>query len=659
MDKRTEKKLVGKPNSNQIEVVFCPYIFLNIFTLPQVLDKARQASMLCANEQSLNDFFQGYKLAIISALHLYIDNVIRDPSIIGLKVDPNFYDYWAFSKDRGKDKLKAVVRPNHAVSALMARVQSLFNMLLEVESLEDLSSCLGPLQDFSSSLRRIFVKHYASFEKSGDQWVSIEPEQSLCKRAPDILWAQLMNFKTLRGIYSEVYLSHRPERPNGMDDPDLSNDSVMTELDHEPFESFGISPLPDRWVPGYSFVMCESLRTLSSPQLLSDLSELLDHGKAIQNWLDFNKFSLKLIKPLSSTPNWSLPGSQLLFKKKGQIPARERRTVMLPVPRGTNIEQVRAILGNAAQTVEVESPSAPLNFRCLLDGAVIRSKRTKEKVQVAEIRHPVGGGKFDYSFAIFMPAYGGQIFAMNVSKWWVFFDICSDFSDGASKMLGKIRESLQEHKKDIKVLRIKVAKEAFADICADTGFRYLRHEIDDMKRMDSETRGVFPELLLVTYLGAEGAHPIKPRFKPSFLKGKELDVIGVNWDGESPSEVIIFESKGRAIHDKDLQGEINRFGNKIEIVKKNLKELANELDIPYKKNVKLKTIFVSMYDLKKFVFEVPAGITIWDFGRFQEELERVGVSSDYRDLLRRKILAHLVVSFNDRSFLDGFFGEEN
>lgn len=644
--------------SHQIEVIFCPYILLNTFTLPDVISSVRTSGKLHAAHKKQQDQFQGYKLAILSALFLYLDNIVRTSNIIGIPSDPNLQDYWSYTKTPGKDKLKSALRRSHAMSAIIARVQSLMTEVLTTKSWDDLPRCLGHVQDFSFCLRRIFIKSYKYLEKINSRWQIVDSEEALYRRAYDILWTEIMDFKKLRGTYCEVYRDYRPiskDIYNELEDP---GDRETTRLHRKNFEDFPSGFPPNQWAAGCASTILESLYRLSPTPVQLKLENLREQVKQIEDWIKFNQFSRNIRDILSQAPNFFNPSSRWLFKQGRPVAVADRRGIMLSVRSFSNIEQVKSMLGNMLRIVEIESPAAPLNFRCLLDGAVVRAKRTGGKVLVVEAKHPAGRRAYDYSFAILMPAYSKGIIPMNASMWWVFYDICNDFSGTATRMLVEVKKSLQDDKEFIEVLPLRVDKDEFLSLCEDPGYNYLKDEISDLERLDSEIRGAFPELLLLAYLAAHGCSPIKCHLKPKFLD-KELDVVGVKWVNCQPSEVIIFESKGKATILEDLQKELDYFADKLGRVQQNVQQLFETLfetlEIPHQANVKVKGIFVSMAELNEDEVKIPASISLWDFNKLQRELTNAKIPKEYRSLLKRKILSR---PFSlDAPFLKSFFGE--
>lgn len=255
-----------------------------------------------------------------------------------------------------------------------------------------------------------------------------------------------------------------------------------------------------------------------------------------------------------------------------------------------------------------------------------------------------------------MPAYSGEFIPMNASMWWVFYDICNDFSGTASRMFARIKQSIQENEAYLELLSFTIEKDEFLGICEEPGYKYLKEEISDLKKLDSEIRAAFPELLLSAFLAVRGYNPVRCRVKPKFLKKKELDVVGVRWVGGQPSEIVIFESKGKATILKDLQKEVEYFAGKINLANANIQLFVEALGIPYYPDIQLKGIFVSMAELMNDEIEKPAAVDLWDFNRFRRELLGAKIPKEYVNLLKSKILYRSLL-LND-SFLSGFFGEQ-
>ncbi|MFC2005173.1 hypothetical protein ACFLUY_03000, partial [Chloroflexota bacterium] len=401
------------------------------------------------------------------------------------------------------------------------------------------------------------------------------------------------------------------------------------------------------WVTGYAPAILLALVRLGPQEVSEELNRLYSLATKAQTWRQFDGIKPRAKDILINVPGFFRPWDKWLFRQYKPVAAIDRRSLMVPVRTPRNPEQIKGLLGNSLRIVEDQSPASALNFACLMDGAVTRARKYNEKALIAEIKHPTGGSGHDYSFAVFMPAYGGVFIPTNASCWWVFYDICNDFTGGARSVLEQIRQSLRNHRKWIEIICLSLDKTDLLDLCEDPGYRYLKQEIDYCQKLDSEIRADLPELLLAAYLGFFKAHPIRCRLKPEFLK-KEIDVIGVKWLHSGPDEMVVFESKGRATTYIDLQTEVDDFAKKLRQLQANIKGVADLLSVPYSANIKLKGCFVSMSRLKPTDIRIPAGVALWDFDRFQP--------LEYRRLLKEKILAHVIGL--DTSFNELFFGTD-
>jgi hypothetical protein len=652
----SDKRLNEMLNSHQIRTTFSPYILLNALILDKHLESIKSFSISKLRQSEQRDFFQGYKLAIISTLYQYLDNVIREPTTVGIVSDLSFQDYWSYTKTTGKDKLKSVIRQNHIMSALISRVQSLFEGILKAGSWSELTEIKGNIQDFILALERIFIKSYVCRELTDSRWRSVEAYEALSKSAYEILWVELMEIKHLRRIYQEVYRDHKPKKVPETDGWGENKDQELTRFHHDPDDHLDImlaSYPPDQWVNGYAYTLFTLLVEFCQPCIQPDLIDLTKTVGNIKSWFEFDELSRGVQDILEKTPDFFNPEKKWLFKQKRPISSVDYRKLLLPVKHQSNLEQVRGILGNLIRLVDIQTPAAPLNFECLLDGAVIRGKRNGEKALIAEIKHPIDQKANEYSFAIFMPAYSRGIIPSNASTWWVYYDICNDFSGTARQILRQMQEAIHTREEYIEIIHLKLDKDEFYQLCEDPGYLYIKNEIAEIKKLDSQIRGAFPELLLQTFLSAQDAHPVKCRLKPKFLK-KELDVTGVKWQSQKPLEIMIFESKGQATTYEELQNELDYFSNKIDKIKKNVPELAELLSIPYQDHIQITGIFVSMAEVTGEDVIIPDNITIWDFNRFNDELSKARIPDEYRSLLRRKILARNF-SLSD-PFTDVFFG---
>jgi hypothetical protein len=205
-----------------------------------------------------------------------------------------------------------------------------------------------------------------------------------------------------------------------------------------------------------------------------------------------------------------------------------------------------------------------------------------------------------------------------------------------------------------------VDEDEFYKYCEDPGYVRLDTEIKSIDQMVGKLRGTYPELLIANLLTNSGYQIVRLRFAPNFLSNYEdingdLDVIGVKTD-ENTSEISIFESKGRARTDKDLNKELQKFSRTLRVLSQNQNALLKELGKNSSNSISVKGYFVSLADLKaldhnedskeksflypsSFKPEVPENITLWDFNYFQNQLTANNVPEIYRNLLKNMPLA--------------------
>jgi hypothetical protein len=102
-----------------------------------------------------------------------------------------------------------------------------------------------------------------------------------------------------------------------------------------------------------------------------------------------------------------------------------------------------------------------------------------------------------------------------------------------------------------------------------------------------------------------------------------------------PKQILLFESKGQATVDEELQKEINHFSDNVKIIQKNLESFCNELDLPYADNLQMEATFVSM-DTLEYVnnINVPDNIKLWNYNDLISALRQYKIPRKYLELLK-------------------------
>jgi hypothetical protein len=217
---------------------------------------------------------------------------------------------------------------------------------------------------------------------------------------------------------------------------------------------------------------------------------------------------------------------------------------------------------------------------------------------------------------------------------------------------------IKRNKKNLDVMVVPADKGEFYEYCEDPGYVRLNKIIVLSNKVVSDIRGAFPELLLANLLTNMHYTKVLNRLKPKILKPVkgELDVVGVKFAGEVPSHILIFESKGQATDELELQQEINRFSKNISVVKRQLRAFCDELEIPHAETIEVKAIFVSMADLKTEMegpkdllysfrrpeVKIPRNIELWDYNDLISKLNEHHVPTEYQELIKKMQIAIII-----------------
>jgi hypothetical protein len=255
----------------------------------------------------------------------------------------------------------------------------------------------------------------------------------------------------------------------------------------------------------------------------------------------------------------------------------------------------------------------------------------------------------------------------NASSWWIFYEAGDNYDDGRYSM-SEINREIKQNAKYLEIYLLDASLEQFRRYCEDPGYLRLNTAIETTNRMISDIRGTYPELLIGAMLSAKGYQRIQSRLKPKILKeykgtlkiSGDLDVVGVKEKDLSATEIIIFESKGQSITDKELDEELNKFSNTIKVLKGRLKSFGSELGIQCNLQVNLKGIFVSMAKLNRNLprirnnnilsgildqkpkYDVPQNIELWDFSDLIRELKQAGIPEEYISLIKKSEVSTLI-----------------
>jgi hypothetical protein len=621
-----------------VQTTFAPCLWLEyLIEAPLFNDVRGFANSFSENEEKLN-VFRGFKLLLISSLYEFIDSVIRSPETLDIPFDEGLKDAWAFSGNRGRDTLSRFVRRNSPVSCVFNRISSFWNELLRANSWEDLESTRIVLFVWVQQIKHGF--RYSHICQNNKRKLSIKPDKVLVSKALDYLWPQMAHIGKISGIYSDVYLKYANFT---IDDPmpedwKMSTPLPQTRLNTQDEPFFTKRP-PKSWAQGYAFALSKLIQKLNETNS-SEVLELSIKLNKVSSWNAIYDISRDL--PLDF-----IASKKTRIVKIRSFPKSSLRSIMLSVKHKFTAKQLLGIMGNPLKIVESDSLSAPFNFSTLLNGSVTKAKEFKQKVRIIRLLHKEPHDSNSYSIAVFMPMY---TWISNWSSWWLFFDLYSDYSkfeDHESVVYrDTVEKLLNDFKDDIEVETYPISKDELLTIAEDPGFMYLKDELMSAKNINWNIRGVLPELVCAAYYSALDFHPVIIGMKPRFLDGKELDIVSVNWDEGNPLTFNIIECKGSSVsNDKELQQQIDKFAEKIKIIRQNKKQLAENLNIvgiPQKVNA----TFISLADIDGLDLKKPRSIDIWSFDTLINKLKEAQIPTWHLELLRKSSVA-LTITFGE------------
>lgn len=654
--KNDKYKLDDISNSIAVESLFSTYILLDTYLSSGIIQKAREIRNKQIKARIRDGLLWGYKLLVVASLHSYVYGVVRSPEVLGIEADPDYYDYWVYTKGRGREITRSATRGNHYISQFIEKANLLISDLISLKSWDDIEDFRERTNDFRKCLRAISEKAYIA--SSNGKEVPID--RALSEASSEILWSTSGNPTPLAHLYVDYFISHKGDDVNLQLLDDMVEEcnpvSGTTRLDYSRFSMFNMArPLPQHWALGYAFILHESLKQLVRSREQRTQLALMDNLVAsIKNWRHVDLYSRKLTSVYGIPTPYSYR-----YSRSSVITNEEREPLTAQTESPMSPERLLSIFGNRARIVERGSSAAYLNFSCLLDGAIKRGREVREKVKVALVVHKLERHRReeDYSVAILMPAYG---FISNASMWWVFYDIGNNHSGSASYAMKQVLTKIKRNKKSLDVMVIRADIGEFYEYCEDPGYVRLEKTIVLSNKVVGDIRGSFPELLLANLLTNMHYTKVLNRLKPRVLKTTkgELDVIGVKFAGEVPSHILILESKGQAIDELELQQKINRFSQNISAVRQQLRAFCDELGLTYAETIEVKAVFVSMADLKTDMEEpvhsglmhafgkpevkIPSGIELWDYNDLVSRLSEHHVPAEYIELLQRMQIATVI-----------------
>ena len=591
----------------------------------------------------------GYKLVLATAVCGYLDEAIRNPQYLDVTEDNDFSEYFVYLSEGGRESRKERLLPNHELSRLVARVEPVFDFIRRISSFSDLKVQDNPVTVLSGCIQSAFAAS-CSTQPKHDATAQIASTEDLPARlARQFLVWQVGNLGTLQSSYAEVFSKDGHTQLTLDEDWDTDVIGPSTRLSESDYASFSISRVPAAWAAGCLLSIVAAVRNSlpAGDELLS-----VDECTAIGSWHDFDSAVQRLHEMLD--PDRPL-NRDTTIKRETSLPEAIKQRLLAPVDAAREGEAMVKLLGRRLRIVEDDYSVAPLTFCTLLAGACDTARNFDSRVEALIFRHPVDHRMWDYSFALFMPAYG---WLSTASRWWLFFDVANNHSGTASQVLFTILKALQRNRDCVNVRCVSVNLDALYDVAESPGYRRLRNKLRNAIDTLGHMRGALPELLAAQWLTLSGAHPVRTRWKPDCLGGKELDAVGFDErDGTSPA-LHVMEVRCRANTYRELQRDLVEFAGLVKTLNAKTEVAVAELTsgrvvFP---PATVRGYLVTLFESIDPGIEVPDGVELWDRKEFMSRLRSVGVPKEYLSLVETRILAQ-EISFGDVDWQNWLSGQ--
>ena len=577
----------------------------------------------------------GYRLIIESALYRQIELMVTFPEILHLQSDDDLRRWWLNADEKNARRFLHVARKDSQKSTSVAKYIN--DLLLRVvrtgidwEKFAEVSA------DVSCFARMVL---------SLGEYCQV----TLARRDGSDLLVNFDLVSRLRGaefLYDLVYDDHDSTLSHAFDY--TSNGSLKWE-EGSFLEDVGIG----RIETSRDIVETRPLRLKGSHELAvlginaalaTAVSELMNQERVING--DDNSLlrATDLFGGLYEefqAGRWPSLQYGLVFpdaplqKTLEEIMSRETST---PDPR----ELMRSLLGKDAFLANSWGTRAAYHLRVLIEG-LAKVEPAGTPMELLQIDH--SGEPDELHPPVSLAVRVGQ-------DWHVFYYI-----DAVGRMTSWVWPFLDGFGDRVRITKIKGVSADFLLGLCDRPFQYVSRQWKSQKDLNSELRGVIPELLANLLLIRLGFFPIRPPFELGGVG--ELDGLGYRKSADV-GECKVLEVKKESTSQTQLRAEIEKFTQKLRSIRRDPSIVEEALGRPGPVET-VSGIFISMAEVGKFTDleqhepEPPTGlldtttpraefksfldgledVEFWDYKRFNAELEKADLPKVPVRLLER------------------------
>ena len=577
----------------------------------------------------------GYRLIIEAALYRQIELMVTFPEILHLQSDDDLHRWWFNADEKNARRFLHFAQRDSQESTSVAKYIN--DLLLRVvrtginwEKLAEVSA------DVSCFARMVL---------SLGEYCQV----TLVRRGGSNLLVDFGRASRLRGaefLYDLVYDDHDRTLSHAFDY--TSNRSLKWE-EGSFLEDVGI----DRIETSRDILETRPLRLKGSHELAvlginaalaTAVSELTNQERVISG----DEISLLRATDLFGglceefqAGRWPSLQYGLVFREEPSLITLEAimsRETSTPDPR----EHLKALLGKDAFLSNSQGTRAAYHLRVLIEG-LANVEPADTSIELLQIEHV--GEPDDPHPPVSVAVRLGQ-------DWHVFYYI-----DAVGRMTSWIWPFLEGFGDRVHMPKIEGVSTDFLLGLCDRPFQYVSRQWKSQKDLNSDLRGVIPELLANLLLTRLGFFPIRPPFELGGVG--ELDGLGYRKSADV-GECKVLEVKKESTSQTQLRAEIEKFTQKLRSIRKDPSIVEEALGRPGPVET-VSGIFISMAEVGKFTDleqgepEPPTGlldtmtpraefksfldgledVEFWDFNRFNAELEKVDLPKVHVRLLER------------------------
>jgi len=625
-----------------------------------------------AREEPSDELFQGYKFAILAALHRIIDEFVSSPDDIGVEPDEVIWNAYNWGPFQDSSVQSLPRDSSHGI--LLNNLLILRKQIISSDNWEDLKKNLFDVIDFLLKIENIFTKFYVGKSRTDEKIV--DPTELILKKLTTVLLIFLNDGHKLTQSYYEMYRS-----PKNVDS-DIDLRRLTRKLGKSPLEDtmeFDEIDKHSIFLLGFKMANLYLWKKILGDESFNKFKTVF---KKLYKANDWSEFDLLFGKINEKVCQFIEKGDVLFdysFIKKADITQDIIKDIISPLDEKLiqrEIDLKSKLLFRPVSYVNYDASGA-LNFIVVLLGLVHAQiiQYMKEKAKVVELVHEDKPGN-NYSYAIFLPCSGT---ISDSSRWWIFFRCATDYSGqgGFNHMI--IHKFLDKYSEYVDFSKYAVDEDEFRNYLRSDYIKYIEKQTKEAIDINSGLRGAILELLVSSYFWKKNFE-VYPRYKANFLN-KELDIVAID---RNTKTIYVVECKEKSItidsdefdrladeifnifkvenpkgefgvgHNELTFYQLSKFIELINKINNDPTTLLKELNI-LEGGYRLIGILATteLFDIEAIT--LPDHIEFWTWWILKDKLISVGIDKSYFEILEKHMKSSISRPLRDHSYMNDYF----